>query len=82
MTEALSFLHAMLVVCASFEERLLNRWVEGESSRADQLFGMDANHFEIIARTYLSDIVVNQLPERLKSSIMFPWWISWNYVRK
>ncbi len=56
MTEALSFLHAMLVVCASFEERLLNRWVEGESSRADQLFGMDANHFEIIARTYLSDI--------------------------
>ena len=56
MTEALSFLHAMLVVCASFEERLLNRWVEGESSRADQLFGMDVNHFEIIARTYLSDI--------------------------
>jgi hypothetical protein len=28
MTEALSFLHAMLVVCASFDERLLARWIE------------------------------------------------------
>ena len=28
MTEALSFLHAMLVVCASFDERLLSRWIE------------------------------------------------------
>tara|TARA_Y100001970_G_scaffold59553_2_gene75805 strand:+ start:19765 stop:20958 length:1194 start_codon:yes stop_codon:yes gene_type:complete len=56
MTEALSFLHAMLIVCASFEDRLLNRWVEGESSRADSLFGMDENNFEAIAKTYLSDI--------------------------
>ena len=38
MTEVLSFLHAMLVVCASFNERLLARWVEGEASRADALF--------------------------------------------
>ncbi len=56
MTEALSFLHAMLIVCASFEDRLLNRWVEGESSRADSLFGMDEKNFEAIAKTYLSDI--------------------------
>ena len=28
MTETLSYLHAMLIVCASFEDRLLNRWVE------------------------------------------------------
>ena len=27
MTETLSFLHAMLVVCASFDERLLSRWI-------------------------------------------------------
>ena len=37
MTETLSFLHAMLVVCASFDERLLARWIEGEASRADGL---------------------------------------------
>ena len=62
MTEALSFLHAMLIVCASFEERLLNRWVEGEASRADQLFGMDRNHFEIFACSYLSDIRSEPVP--------------------
>ena len=47
MTEALSFLYAMLVVCASFNERLLARWVEGEASRADQLFGMDEENFDM-----------------------------------
>lgn len=62
MTEALSFLHAMLVVCASFEDRLLNRWVEGEASRADQLFGIDRPNFETIARTYLSDIRSETMP--------------------
>ena len=62
MTEALSFLHAMLVVCASFEDRLLNRWVEGEASRADQLFGIDRPNFNIIARTYLSDIRSEAMP--------------------
>jgi len=56
MTEVLSFLHAMLVVCASFNERLLARWVEGEASRADSLFGMDLGSFELIASSYLSDI--------------------------
>ena len=62
MTEALSFLHAMLIVCASFEDRLLARWVEGEASRADQLFGMDGENFDIIARTYLSDIRSEPVP--------------------
>ena len=56
MTECLSFLHAMLVICASFDERLLGRWIEGESSRADHLLGMDTQNFMLIAKTYLSDI--------------------------
>lgn len=56
MTEVLSFLHAMLVVCASFNERLLARWIEGEATRADQLFGMDSGNFELLARSYFSDI--------------------------
>ena len=56
MTESLSFFYAMLVVCASFNERLLARGVEGEASRADQLFGMDKENFDILARSYLSDI--------------------------
>jgi DNA primase large subunit len=56
MTESLSFFYAMLVVCASSNERLLARWVEGEASRADQLFGMDKENFDILARSYLSDI--------------------------
>tara|TARA_B100001996_G_scaffold171570_2_gene130886 strand:- start:1007 stop:2170 length:1164 start_codon:yes stop_codon:yes gene_type:complete len=56
MTECLSFLHAMLVICASFDERLLRRWIEGESSRADHLLGMDTKNFMLIAKTYLSDI--------------------------
>jgi DNA primase large subunit len=56
MTEVLSFLHAMLVVCASFNERLLARWIEGEATRADQLFGMDSENFELLATSYLSGI--------------------------
>ena len=56
MTESLSFLYAMLVVCASFNERLLARWVEGEASRADHLFGMDEENFILLAKSYLSDI--------------------------
>ncbi|MEC7685978.1 MAG: hypothetical protein VX184_02595 [Candidatus Thermoplasmatota archaeon] len=56
MTEVMSFLHAMLVVCASFNERLLARWVEGEASRADGLFGMDSSNFELLASSYLSGI--------------------------
>ncbi len=58
MTEALSFLHAMLVVCASFDERLLSRWIEGESSRADKLLGMDSDNFKLISSSFLSGIVV------------------------
>ena len=58
MTETLSFLHAMLVVCASFDERLLSRWIEGESSRADKLLGMDSKNFNLLSSSFLSDIVV------------------------
>ena len=56
MTEALSFLHAMLVVCASFDERLLARWIEGEASRADRLLGIDSDSFPLISGSYLSGI--------------------------
>ena len=56
MTEVLSFFHAMLVVCASFNERLLARWIEGEATRGDQLFGMDSDNFVLLAHSYLSDI--------------------------
>ena len=58
MTEALSFLHAMLIVCASFDERLLSRWIEVESSRADRLLGMDADNFKLISSSFLSGMVV------------------------
>ena len=57
MTESLSFLYAMLIVCASFDERLLSRWIEGESSRADRLLGMDSDNFELISSSFLSGIV-------------------------
>jgi len=58
MVESLSFLYSMLTVCASYDERLLARWAEGESGRADQLFGERETGpaFEVLARTYLSDI--------------------------
>tara|TARA_B110000014_G_scaffold258441_1_gene244566 strand:- start:227 stop:1390 length:1164 start_codon:yes stop_codon:yes gene_type:complete len=59
MTEALSFLHAMLIACASFDERLLSRWIEGESSRADRLLGMDADNFKLISSSFLSGMVVD-----------------------
>mgnify|MGYP001160881975 FL=1 len=60
MTEALSFLHAMLVVCASFDERLLSRWIEGECSRADRLLGMDAQNFEVICSSILSGLDIRR----------------------
>ena len=60
MTECLSFLYAMLIICASFDERLLGRWIEGESSRADYLLGADNQNFMLIAKTYLSDIKENK----------------------
>ena len=60
MTETLSFLHAMLVVCASFDERLLARWIEGEASRADGLFGRDTTNFATICSSYLSGIKIEE----------------------
>mgnify|MGYP002849946722 FL=1 len=60
MTESLSFLHAMLVVCASFDERLLSRWIEGEASRADRLLGMDSENFLVISSAYISGLTVEK----------------------
>ena len=58
MVECLSFLYAMVIVCASFDERLLGKWAEGESSRADQLWGTieSPTSFQRLAETYLSDV--------------------------
>ena len=58
MVECLSFLYAMVTVCASFDERLLARWAEGEASRADPLWGRieQIDSFQRLAETYLSDI--------------------------
>ena len=58
MVECLSFLYAMVTVCASNDERLLGRWAEGESSRADTLWGRieQPESFQRLAETYLSDI--------------------------
>ena len=56
MSESLSFLYAMMVACATFDERVTARWAEGEATRADKLLGGDGVIFETIANTYLSDI--------------------------
>ena len=58
MVECLSFLYAMVTVCASFDERLLGRWAEGEASRADYLWGNieTPDSFRRLAETYLSDV--------------------------
>ncbi len=62
MVECLSFLYAMVTVCASFDERLLARWAEGESSRADQLWGTieSETSFQRLAETYLSDVRIGE----------------------
>ena len=58
MVECLSFLYAMVTVCASFDERLLGRWAEGESSRADHLWGTveHPDSFQRLASTYLGGV--------------------------
>jgi DNA primase large subunit len=58
MVEGLGYYYAMFVVCASLDELLLKRWVEGEATRADNLLSTtsDAELFDTIARTYLSDL--------------------------
>ena len=58
----LSFLYAMVTVCASFDERLLARWAEGESGRADQLWGTieSETSFQRLAETYLSDVRIGE----------------------
>jgi len=61
MVECLSFLYAMVTVCASFDERLLARWAEGESSRADHLWGSieQPESFQRLAETYLSGVRID-----------------------
>ena len=62
MVECLSFLYAMVTVCASFDDRLLGRWAEGEAGRAEKLWGnieKDKSKFQQLAETYLSDVQMN-----------------------
>ena len=56
MSESLSFLYAMMVACATLDERVTARWAEGEATRADKLLGNDSSIFETVATTYLSNI--------------------------
>ena len=51
-----AYQYAFLIVCASFDERLMTRWAEGESSLADKNMGRDKERFELVAETYLSSI--------------------------
>ena len=51
-----SFLYAMMVACATLDERVTARWAEGEATRADKLLGNDSAIFETVATTYLSNI--------------------------
>lgn len=62
MVECLSFLYAMVTVCASFDERLLGRWAEGEASRADHLWANieTPDSFRRLAETYLSDVRIGE----------------------
>ena len=62
MVECLSFLYAMVTVCASFDERLLGRWAEGEASRADHLWGNieTPDSFRRLAETYLSGVRIGE----------------------
>ena len=69
MTESLSFLYAMLVACSTFEERVTARWAEGEASRADAILGLDNESFDIIARTYISNLRSEQIDGALVYSI-------------
>ena len=41
-----AYQYAFMVVCASFDERLVSRWAEGESSLADRNLGLDSEFFE------------------------------------
>lgn len=69
MIEGLGFYYAMFVVCASFDERLMKRWIEGEASRADSLLGstVDGETFDLVARTYLSDLRQQQTESNASS---------------
>ena len=51
-----AYQYAFLVVCASFDDRLVSRWAEGESSLADKNIGIDELYFETIVKTYISSL--------------------------
>ena len=55
--EAFSFYYARLVVCASEDERLIARWAQAEAARAEQILIKDYANLEIIARTYIKQVV-------------------------
>lgn len=55
--EAFSFYYARLVVCASEDERLIARWAQAEAARAEQILIKDYANLEVIARTYIKQVV-------------------------
>ena len=67
-----AYQYAFLVVCASFDERLMARWAEGESSLADKNIGRDKERFELVAGTYLSSIESTFRDGQTIYSVQFP----------
>ena len=55
--EAFSFYYARLVVCASEDERLIARWAQAEAARAEQILIKDHANLDVIARTYIKQVV-------------------------
>ena len=58
--EAFSFYYARLVVFASEDERLISRWAQAEATRAEQILTKDVENLELIAKTFISNVVLEQ----------------------
>ena len=58
--ESFSFYFARLVMCATEDERLISRWAQAEATRAEKLLQNDKQNLELVARTYFSDIDIEQ----------------------
>ena len=60
LVEAFSFYYARLVVCASEDERLIARWAQAEAARAEQILAKDNANLEIIAKTFITNLKIEQ----------------------
>ena len=67
--EAFSFYYARLVVCASEDERLIARWSQAEAARAEQILIKDYQNLDIIARTYIKEVVKTEQKSQTMGAI-------------